>query len=221
MYGYTAKEVIGRPAYFLTPEGQQAQTHAIADAPAAGESRPDFEALRLRKDGTQVRVAISVSTISDEHGKITGLVTFHRGITAQIEARSAIEEEAAEEKQRLAELEQFQRLTVGRELKMIELKKEIKYLKKQRPTGGSGPGDQFETSLRNGEIGPACVYEMPDECKGNRTQWRQASKPDQPYTDPGPTTLSRLTAQRLTRQAVRRLQGLRYQVTIEPRTDAA
>jgi transposase len=43
----------------------------------------------------------------------------------------------------------------------------------------------------------------------------------QPYTDPGPTALSRLTAQRLTRQAVRRLQDLGYQVTIEPRTDAA
>jgi PAS domain S-box-containing protein len=145
MYGYTAEEVIGRPAYFLTPQDQQAQTHAIADALAAGEYIPDFEALRLRKDGTQVPVAISVSTILDEHGKITGLVTFHRDITTQIEARSAIEEEAAEEKQRLAELEQFQRLTVGRELKMIELKKEIESLKKQRPTGGSDPGDQFET----------------------------------------------------------------------------
>jgi len=43
----------------------------------------------------------------------------------------------------------------------------------------------------------------------------------QPYTDPGSTTFSRLTTQRLTRQAVRRLQDLGYQVTIEPRTDAA
>ena len=43
----------------------------------------------------------------------------------------------------------------------------------------------------------------------------------QPYNDPGPPALSRLTAQRLTRQDVRRLQDLGYQVTIEPRTDAA
>src|SRR5674476_299461 len=43
----------------------------------------------------------------------------------------------------------------------------------------------------------------------------------QPYTDPGRTTFSRLTTQRLTRQAVRRLQDLGYQVTIAPRTDAA
>jgi len=43
----------------------------------------------------------------------------------------------------------------------------------------------------------------------------------QPYTDPGPTAFSRLTTQRLTRQAVKRLQDLGYQVTIAPRTDAA
>jgi len=41
----------------------------------------------------------------------------------------------------------------------------------------------------------------------------------QPYT--GPTSLNRLTAQRLTRRAVRRLQDLGYQVTIAPRTDPA
>ncbi|MHB1472890.1 MAG: hypothetical protein ACYDDU_12825 [Dermatophilaceae bacterium] len=42
-----------------------------------------------------------------------------------------------------------------------------------------------------------------------------------PYIDPGPTTLSKLTAERQRRQAVRRLQDLGYQVTIAPRTDAA
>jgi transposase len=42
-----------------------------------------------------------------------------------------------------------------------------------------------------------------------------------PYIDPGPNALSKLTAERQRRQAVRCLQDLGYQVTIEPRTDAA
>jgi len=45
--------------------------------------------------------------------------------------------------------------------------------------------------------------------------------PAQPYTDPGPTTLSRLTAQRLTHQVGRRLQDPAYQVHIATCTDAA
>jgi hypothetical protein len=47
------------------------------------------------------------------------------------------------------------------------------------------------------------------------------SGPAQPYKDPGPTTLSRLTAQRLTHQAVRRLQDPSYQVHIATCTEAA
>jgi hypothetical protein len=43
----------------------------------------------------------------------------------------------------LAELEQFQQLTVGRELKMIELKKEIEYLRRLLPPSGSDPDDQY------------------------------------------------------------------------------
>ena len=50
-------------------------------------------------------------------------------------ARKRIEEELAEQRrkdlERLAELEKFQKLTVGRELKMVELKKEIEELKRE------------------------------------------------------------------------------------------
>ena len=42
---------------------------------------------------------------------------------------------------RLAELEQFQRLVAGRELKKIELKKEIEYLRKFAPADEAEPSD--------------------------------------------------------------------------------
>jgi len=43
--------------------------------------------------------------------------------------------------ERLAELERFQRLTVGRELKMIELKREIENLRTLAPADGGAPVD--------------------------------------------------------------------------------
>ncbi|MBL7150168.1 MAG: hypothetical protein ISS84_00860 [Candidatus Pacebacteria bacterium] len=44
-----------------------------------------------------------------------------------------VKEKTKELQERVEELEKFQRLTVGRELKMIELKKEIKKLKTELP----------------------------------------------------------------------------------------
>ena len=54
------------------------------------------------------------------------------GISEDITDRKKLEREIAEvekETVRLEELEKFRKLTVGRELKMIELKKEIEELK--------------------------------------------------------------------------------------------
>ena len=58
-------------------------------------------------------------------------------MTEQKQAQAEIAQQA-KELDRLAELERFQRLTVGRELKMIELKKEIEYLRKYGPVNEAG-----------------------------------------------------------------------------------
>lgn len=58
-----------------------------------------------------------------------------RDVTAQKRAEAELADQRAKELERLAELERFQKLTVGRELKMIELKKEIANLKSPIPMG--------------------------------------------------------------------------------------
>ena len=71
-----------------------------------------------------------------------------------MQAQKELARRQARELDRLAELERFQRLTVGRELKMIELKKEIEYLKKQtRPTQAS-PMTGESSRTRRGRAGP-------------------------------------------------------------------
>jgi hypothetical protein len=59
----------------------------------------------------------------DASGKVLGVFAAARDVTGQMRAQR----EAGE---RVAELERFQKLTVGGELKMIELKKQSEYLQK-------------------------------------------------------------------------------------------
>lgn len=61
-------------------------------------------------------------------------------MTEQKQAEAALVRQN-KELDRLAELERFQRLTIGRELKMIELKKEIERLKQASVQPGP-PGSE-------------------------------------------------------------------------------
>jgi hypothetical protein len=71
----------------------------------------------------------------DKDGAPAALV----GGLVDIEARKEVE---AQEMDRLATLERFQQLTVGRELKMVELKKEIGRLRSLVHQDGDQDGEE-------------------------------------------------------------------------------
>jgi hypothetical protein len=75
----------------------------------------------------------NASVYKDVDGNVLGVFAAARDVTAQKTAEAQVAEQRTKELERLAELERFQKLTVGRELKMIELKKEIADLKQQLP----------------------------------------------------------------------------------------
>ena len=70
----------------------------------------------------------SLVAISPE-GNVLGVFAAARDVTNQKQDERKIAEQQANAMDRLAELERFHRLTVGREVNMIELKKEIEYLR--------------------------------------------------------------------------------------------
>ena len=84
-------------------------------------------------DGRLTDVLYNASVYRDAQGKVLGVFAAARDVTAQKSAEAQVAEQRAKELERLAELERFQKLTVGRELRMIELKKEIEDLKKMVP----------------------------------------------------------------------------------------
>ena len=74
-------------------------------------------------------VLYNASVYKDEADNVLGVFAVARDVTAQRRAESEVAKQRARELERLAELERFQKLTVGRELRMIELKKEIEDLR--------------------------------------------------------------------------------------------
>jgi PAS domain S-box-containing protein len=91
----------------------------------------DYPLTIRHKDGRLTDVLYNASVYKDTRGNVIGVFAAARDVTA----RKRVEEELAEQRRReldrLAELEKFQKLTVGRELKMVELKKEIEELKRE------------------------------------------------------------------------------------------
>lgn len=76
-------------------------------------------------EGRLTHVLYNASVFRDVSGRVLGVFAAARDVTPLKRAELELAEQRARELERLAELERFQKLTVGRELKMIELKKEI------------------------------------------------------------------------------------------------
>ena len=88
-------------------------------------------------DGRLSHVLYNASVYKDVNGKALGVFAAARDVTPLKKAEVELADQRTRELERLAELERFQKLTVGRELKMIELKKEVEALKRQLAEGAT------------------------------------------------------------------------------------
>lgn len=128
--GTAREELIGTDFadYFTEPSKAR---EAYEQAFAVG-SIVDFPLTIRHRAGGCVDVLYNVSVYADDRGAPLGVFAAARDVTAQKRAKAELAAQRARELERLAELERFQRLTVGRELKMIELKAEIRELRAAR-----------------------------------------------------------------------------------------
>ena len=90
----------------------------------------DYPLTIRSRGGAHTHVLYNASVYKDAGGNVLGVFAAARDVTAQKNAEEQVAEQRGKELERIAELERFQKLTVGRELKMIELKKEIVELRK-------------------------------------------------------------------------------------------
>jgi two-component system sensor kinase FixL len=81
MYGYTAAEAIGRSIDLIVPEAFAGELSAILERIRKGERVRNFETVRATKDDRLIDVALSISPILDEAGRIVGASAIGRDIT--------------------------------------------------------------------------------------------------------------------------------------------
>jgi len=91
----------------------------------------DYPLTIRHRDGRLTDVLYNATVYKDLHGKVLGVFAAARDVTARKRAEEELAEQRRREMERLLDLEKFQKLTVGRELKMVELKREIEQLTKE------------------------------------------------------------------------------------------
>lgn len=129
MGGYSEKEIIGKRLKLMTMFTPKSLVQILANfvRTIAGQDILPYEVEAVTKDGRKIFGEISGTPLR-RGGKIVGVVAIIRETTE----RKKTEEEL---KRRNEELEKFQKIVVGRELKIIELKEKVKELEEKLKRG--------------------------------------------------------------------------------------
>jgi PAS domain S-box-containing protein len=96
MYGYSAEEMIGQTKSVLLSRENLHQLNDELDAARSGKRIENYEAVRIRKDGTKVTVFVATSPIRDYDGKIVGVSFIARDITEKKQAEAKLNESRAQ-----------------------------------------------------------------------------------------------------------------------------
>lgn len=90
IYYYSAEEILGKPIALLSPPNHDNEILEILSKIKNGEKIEGFETVRIRKDGSKVNVALTISPIKDSHNNIIGASTIARDITEKKKAEEKI-----------------------------------------------------------------------------------------------------------------------------------
>lgn len=94
IFGYTAKEIIGKSILTLIPKNRHREETEILRKIRRGESIDHYETIRRRKDGQLVDVSLTISPVKDGKGKIVGVSKIARDITKQKNSERQLAEQA-------------------------------------------------------------------------------------------------------------------------------
>ena len=81
IFGYQAQEVIGHSLAILQPDDRKEESGRILVRIKNGERVDHYETVRIRKDGKQIDVSLSISPIIDATGEVIGVSMIARDVS--------------------------------------------------------------------------------------------------------------------------------------------
>lgn len=90
LFGYSAEEIVGRHISTLAPGDRLQEPGGLIERVSAGSRIERVETDRIAKDGTALKVLLSVAPISGDDGEFVGAVGIYRDLSAQRGAEEAL-----------------------------------------------------------------------------------------------------------------------------------
>ena len=97
IFGYSANEAIGRKITMIIPPNRLDEETTILERLKRGERIDHFETVRMRKDGTELNISLTISPVRGRNGCVIGASKVARDITE----RKQVQEELQASEERL------------------------------------------------------------------------------------------------------------------------
>jgi PAS domain S-box-containing protein len=130
LLGFRTDEVVEQSvARFISPEETREFTAALREVVERGVTR-NARLNPRSASGEVIPTTLNASALRDSDGKVIGAIGILRDMRAYEEVVRDLEQSKTELQEKILDLEKFEEVVVGRELKMIALEKELESLQR-------------------------------------------------------------------------------------------
>jgi PAS domain S-box-containing protein len=136
LLGFRRDEVLEQSlSHFISPEETREFLAALREVVARGVTR-NARLNPRSASGEYIPTTLNASALRDADGHVIGAIGILRDMRAYEQVVRDLEQSKAELQEKILDLEKFEEVVVGRELKMIALEKEIERLRRELKQAG-------------------------------------------------------------------------------------